>query len=184
MGNIGPLSIKTLLFSLKMFLTEENSRLSDILSRCKMVVIVIECYTAGAAKQYTISFRQLPMCHFPFHVNSTAVACWIFLDVIFGNLVGVTRLESEAFEVEVEVSGLQTLFWDIRIDCLFFPRHYFYNKWSEFQRPWITRKKSSFKKLLTSNSLNTKKCNKITSNSYWLRQRAYWFAGLRERTLN
>ena len=64
------------------------------------------------------------MCHFPIPVNCTAVACWIFLDVIFGNLVRVTGLESKAFDPS-GVSGLQTSFLNIRVNWLVIPRHGF-----------------------------------------------------------
>lgn len=73
------------------------------------------------------------MCHLPIQVNGTAVARWIFLDVIFDNIVRVIRLESEAFDPSA-VGWLQTLFLNIRIDCLFFPRHDFTTNGPSFQK--------------------------------------------------
>lgn len=74
------------------------------------------------------------MCHRPIGVNGTAVACWIFLDVIFGNHVRVTRLEGEAFDPSA-VSGLQTLFLKRRINYLFFPRHDLVRSDTSFKKP-------------------------------------------------
>jgi len=73
------------------------------------------------------------MCHLPIPVNGTAVARWIFLDVIFDHIVRVIRLESEAFDPS-GVGGLQTLFLNIRINSLFFPRHDFITNGASFKK--------------------------------------------------